>query len=81
MLGCVVKMMEAGIDPSIAVNLVTLNPARIIGREEELGSLEVGKKADLTLFEPRVGFGLVHEVWVDGVSKYAINRPALAEVV
>ena len=81
MLGCVVKMMAAGIAPSDAVNLVTLNPARVIGRSDELGSIEVGKKADLTLFEPRVGYGLVHEVWVDGVSKYSISRPEVAEVV
>jgi len=81
MLGCVVKMMSAGMDPSTAVNLVTLNPAKIIGKDAELGSLEVGKKADLTLFEPRVGYGLVHEVWVDGVSKYSVSRPEVAEVV
>lgn len=81
MLGCVVKMMDAGIAPSDAVNLVTLNPAEVIGRDNELGSIEIGKKADLTLFEPRVGYGLVHEVWVDGVSKYSIKRPEFAEVV
>lgn len=78
MLGCMVKMMDAGLDPSSAANLITLNPARIIGRDDELGSLEVGKKADLTLFEPREGFGLVREVWVDGVSKFSMERQAMA---
>ncbi len=73
MLGCVVKMIANGIDPSFAVNLVTLNPARIIGKAAELGSLEVGKRADLTLFEPKTGYGRVTETWVDGVSRFSLG--------
>lgn len=80
MLGCLVKMVKAGHDPSWAVNLVSLNPAKIIGRDDELGSLEVGKKADLTLFEPFEGFGKVSEVWVDGVSKFSIRQRELSLV-
>jgi len=74
LLGCVVKMMESGMDPSEAVNLVTLNPARIIGLDEELGSIEVGKKADLAVFEPREGYARVSEVWIDGVSKFSLGE-------
>lgn len=73
MLGSVVKMIESGMDPSRAVNLVTLGPAKTIGWEDRLGSIEVGKTADLTLFEPKAGYGRVEEVWVDGVSKFSMN--------
>ncbi len=75
MLGSVVKMIDAGMDPSRAVNLVTLGPAKTIGWEDRLGSIEVGKIADLTLFEARAGYGRVEEVWVDGVSKFSMNSP------
>lgn len=80
MLGSVVKMMAEGMDPSRAVNLVTLNPALTIGRADELGSIEVGKKADLTLFAPKEGYARVLEVWVDGLSRYAAREAQLARV-
>jgi len=35
-------------------------------RDAELGSIEVGKKADLVAFLPRDGFAAVTHVWVDG---------------
>jgi cytosine/adenosine deaminase-related metal-dependent hydrolase len=41
--------------PSAAqlLQMVTVNPARILGREREVGSLEPGKRADLVLFDVR----------------------------
>ena len=75
MLGSVVKMIDAGMDPCRAVNLVTLGPAKTIGWSDRLGSIEVGKLADLTLFEAREGYGRVEEVWVEGVSKFSMNSP------
>lgn len=78
LLGCVVKMIAAGVGPSRATNLVTRNAARIIGLGDDLGSIEVGKKADLALFAPHEGFGRVSEVWIDGVSKYAIRERELS---
>jgi imidazolonepropionase-like amidohydrolase len=41
----------AGLDPLTALQLVTLNPARQLGVAERLGSIEVGKDADLVLFD------------------------------
>lgn len=75
MLGSVVKMIDQGMDPSRAVNLITLGPAKVLGWEERLGSIEIGKVADLTLFEPRKTYGRVEEVWVDGVSKFSMKSP------
>lgn len=68
LLGSAVKMMAAGITPSEAMALLSLNPARHLGRADEFGSIEVGKKADLVAFRPRGTFAEVSHVWVDGVA-------------
>jgi alpha-D-ribose 1-methylphosphonate 5-triphosphate diphosphatase len=53
MLGSTVQMMQEGMEPSAAVNLITLNAARHLRRDADLGSIDVGKKADLVAFWPR----------------------------
>jgi alpha-D-ribose 1-methylphosphonate 5-triphosphate diphosphatase len=70
MLGSVVMMMREGVEPSAAVRMVTLNAARHLRRDRELGSIEVGKKADLVAFSPRDGFGAVSRVWVNGAVRF-----------
>ena len=35
------------------LQMVTINPARILGRDREIGSLEPGKRADLVVFDAR----------------------------
>jgi alpha-D-ribose 1-methylphosphonate 5-triphosphate diphosphatase len=63
-------MMENGITPSSAINMLTLNPARHLGRDREIGSIEVGKVADLAAFHARSGFGDVVRVWVGGEERF-----------
>ncbi|WPV00775.1 alpha-D-ribose 1-methylphosphonate 5-triphosphate diphosphatase [Mucilaginibacter sp. cycad4] len=70
MLGSVVKMMGNGINPSKAVNMVSLNPARLLNFDAETGSIEVGKKADLVAFSSEKSFASVSHVFVDGITKY-----------
>lgn len=41
----------AGVPLHEAVRMASLTPARVIGVDREIGSLEVGKRADLALFE------------------------------
>lgn len=43
----VFNMISYGVDPSDAVNMASLNPARVYDRDHELGSLLPGKQADL----------------------------------
>jgi alpha-D-ribose 1-methylphosphonate 5-triphosphate diphosphatase len=69
MLGSAVKMMADGIAPSLAINLISLNAARHLNRDHELGSIEVGKRADLVAFSPRDTFAVVTNVWVDGMAR------------
>ncbi len=46
-----------------AVLAATLNPAHQLGRDDEFGSLEKGKRADLVWFDNRFQ---VKAVWMDG---------------
>lgn len=46
-----------------AVSMMTLHPARLLGREKELGSLQAGKKADLVLLDEQL---YTRRVWVGG---------------
>jgi alpha-D-ribose 1-methylphosphonate 5-triphosphate diphosphatase len=52
----IVMLVAEGMEPSAAVNMVTLNAARHLRRDTDLGSIEVGKKADLVAFSPRDRF-------------------------
>jgi imidazolonepropionase-like amidohydrolase len=42
--------VRAGLDPEAALQAMTINPARILGIDDRLGSLEVGKDADFCLW-------------------------------
>lgn len=44
-------LVEAGLSPLEALQAATLNPARFLGREKDLGTVEKGKIADLLLLE------------------------------
>ncbi|MBZ4653824.1 MAG: hypothetical protein JG781_1163 [Peptococcaceae bacterium] len=49
-----------------AVNMGSLNPARAVGLEEELGSIECGKRADLVMVNEVAGVPMVEMAFVDG---------------
>jgi alpha-D-ribose 1-methylphosphonate 5-triphosphate diphosphatase len=74
LLAGVIKLMEMHVSPSQAINTVSLNPARLLGMDQELGSIEVGKKADLVAFQPKGSFGLVETVWVNGEKRFFAGR-------
>jgi imidazolonepropionase-like amidohydrolase len=44
-------LVEAGLTPLQAIQAATINPARMIGREKELGTVESGKLADLLILD------------------------------
>lgn len=53
----------AGVDVATAVRMASLTPAMILGLEREVGSIEVGKRADLVLLDDALR---VRRVFVDG---------------
>lgn len=44
-------MVEGGMTPIQAISASTLAPARLLGRGAEIGSLEIGKVADVVVFQ------------------------------
>jgi alpha-D-ribose 1-methylphosphonate 5-triphosphate diphosphatase len=74
LLASIVRMMEEEKSPSQAIKLVSLNPARYLGLDRETGSIQVGKRADLAVIEPRRGFGAVSHVWVNGRLKFHVDE-------
>jgi imidazolonepropionase-like amidohydrolase len=44
-------LVQAGLSPMEALQSATLNPARFLGKQKELGTVEKGKIADLVLLE------------------------------
>jgi len=51
-----------------ALALVTINPAKQLGIDDQVGSIEVGKSADLVLFDqhPLSNYSKALKVWIDG---------------
>lgn len=47
---CAALAVREGLDETTALEAVTANAARILGVENELGSIEAGKRADLVVF-------------------------------
>jgi imidazolonepropionase-like amidohydrolase len=44
-------LVEAGLTPLEALQTATLNPARFLGKDQEFGTVEEGKRADLVLLD------------------------------
>lgn len=65
---CAGLAVKAGMDPFQALQAITINPARHIGVEDRVGSLEPGKDADIVLTDgdPMVSSSCVKYVIADG---------------
>jgi imidazolonepropionase-like amidohydrolase len=57
-----------GVDETEALAMITINPAKQLGIENRVGSIEPGKDADLTIFDkhPLSTFAKVDKVFIDG---------------
>jgi imidazolonepropionase-like amidohydrolase len=71
-----------GIDREDAIRWITINPARALGIDEETGSLEPGKMADVVLWtgDPFSIYSHAERVWIDGALVYDRNDPSLQPV-
>lgn len=67
--------IKEGLDRETALRAITINPAKVLGVDDRLGSLEVGKDADLVLWsgDPLDMMNRAERVWIDGVSVATYN--------
>lgn len=70
LLPAVYKIGETAVGLPHAVKMVTLNPAKALHLDEDYGSIEVGKIADLVLLEMRNGYPLVRKTLIAGQFVY-----------
>jgi imidazolonepropionase len=66
-------------NPAEALTAATLNAACAINREETIGSLEVGKKADIVIFDVSNYYFLSYQFGVNLVSKVIKNGKVVIE--
>jgi imidazolonepropionase-like amidohydrolase len=70
------------ITPEHAIEWITINAAKSLGVEEQTGSLEAGKMADVVIWNqnPFSVYAKAEQVFIDGAMMYDINNPALQPV-
>jgi imidazolonepropionase-like amidohydrolase len=70
------KMLRTGISEEDALALVTIMPARVLGIDDRVGSLEPGKDADFVIWSghPLSTFTLPHQTWVDGRKYFDVDE-------
>lgn len=70
LLAAVFKIADRNISLSDAVNMASLNPAKAMGINDEYGSIEPGKVADLVLVHPIEGYPWIQRTIVNGTTVY-----------
>lgn len=70
------RCIREGISRDDAIRAITLNPAKILGIADRLGSLEVGKDATVVVFsgDPLDFTSSVEKVFIDGIIAYERER-------
>jgi imidazolonepropionase-like amidohydrolase len=67
--------VKEGLDRETALRAITINPARMLGLDARVGSLQVGKDADLVLWDgdPLEIMSRARVVWIEGRQVYAYD--------
>lgn len=66
MLPAVFRLVKEGINFTEAVKMVTLNPAQALGIDNDVGTVEVGKSADLLIVEMHQDYPILRKTLVGG---------------
>jgi imidazolonepropionase-like amidohydrolase len=72
-------LVEAGLSPKAALQAATRNPARMLGRTADLGTIESGKLADLVLLDadPLADIGNITRIHAVILNGRVLDRAAL----
>ncbi len=72
-----IMAIREGLPQEVALKTVTLNPAKILGVEHRIGSLEPGKDADFVIFDgdPLDARNKVLKTYIDGKIVYEYTEP------
>ena len=65
---CAALAVRAGMDKKAALRAITINPAKILGIDSRVGSLEIGKDADFAVWlgDPLNVMSRPAAVWING---------------
>lgn len=63
-------MLGIGVPVYEAIKMMTLNPAKLLNISHTAGSIQIGKQADIILFDNQVN---IKRVYVGGVEKYGVK--------
>ena len=76
------RRMGLNISDEVAWRWLAINPATALGIQEQTGSLRIGKRADVVLWNgnPFSVYTRPQQVWIDGALMYDMNNPALRQV-
>ena len=74
------ELVAAGLTPLEAIGIATAGSARILGAETELGTLEVGKRADLVILDadPTADIRNTRRIWQVLKDGKVVDRAAIA---
>ncbi|MET4058683.1 imidazolonepropionase-like amidohydrolase [Arthrobacter sp. UYP6] len=75
--------VKEGLDPETALRAVTINPAKVLGLDDRIGSLEPGKDADVVLWsgDPLDVMERALKVWIGGREVYRYDTATRTPVV
>ena len=70
------RCVRAGLSRDVAFQAITLNPAKILGVADRMGSVEVGKTANLVMFsgDPLEFDSVVEMCFIDGIPAYERSK-------
>jgi imidazolonepropionase-like amidohydrolase len=77
------QLVAAGLTPAQAIHAGTGGAARILGADKDLGTIEMGKWADLILLDadPLTDIRNTRRIWQVVHNGQVVDRPAILKVV